>query len=510
MKKYIILSVVLAAFVIGGCGNYMDINQNPNTPVSATPELVLTNALNVSASRLSHNEIGEFWGGQWAPSGSVSGFNPEKTYDITTSFRTTIWTGPYDNLVDYEYIKKEALKVGKQSIAGIALVMKAYNYQQLVDAYNNVPYTDALKGTVVIQPKYDDAKVVYDSLFAVIDKAVAYLSVPISATNASAGTSDIVFAGSTAKWIKFAKTLKLRMLIRISGVNQAFTISELAKAGYTGSSANFLAAGEDVTATPGFLKTAGKMNPFYENYGFTAANAAAGNHDFYCYSKFFIDILKSTADNRITRLAYTPTAGGTYTGVPYGDGNDTYIYTKVSGFGPALIPQAATVTASTLYARPQVLMTAAESFFLQAEAVQRGFLTSNMTPQQLYEAGITESFKLLGVDTDGAGPGTPTAEAAAYYAQPLVNVSWAASSANYLTAIRTQKWIAMASFTGFEAWTEYRRTGVPNVPPSTKTLYGSKLPKRLLYPLSEYSSNTANVNAQGTISQMDSKIFWMP
>jgi predicted small secreted protein len=509
MKKYIILSVVLAAFVIGGCSNYMDINQNPNTPVSATPELVLTNALNVTAARLSHNEIGEFWGGQWAPSGSVSGFNPEKTYDITTSFRTTIWTGPYDNLVDYEYIRKEALKVGKQATAGIALVMKAYNYQQLVDAYNSVPYTDALKGTVVIQPKYDDGKVVYDSLFLVLDKAVAYLSAPIDATNASPGTSDIIFAGNTAKWIKFAKTLRLRMLIRISGVNPTFVATEMAKAGFTGSSANFLGAGEDVKSTPGYLKTSGKMNPFYENYGYTAADAAAGNHDFYTYSKFFIDILKNTFDPRIARLAYPPTAGGSYTGVPYGEGNDTYIYTKVSGFGPAFIPQAGTVTASTLYSRPQVLMTAAESFFLQAEAVQRGLLVSDKTAQVLYETGITESFKLLGVDSDGAGPGTATTDAVTYYSQAIDNVGYAAST-NKLTAIRTQKWIALASFNGFEAWTEYRRTGVPAVPPSTKTLFGTKQPKRLLYPLSEYSSNTANVNAQGTISQMDSKIFWMP
>jgi hypothetical protein len=504
MKKYIMMSVVLIAFVIGGCGDFMDINNNPNTPVSATPELVLTNALNVTAARLVHNEIGEFWGGQWAPSGSVSGFNPEKTYDITTSFRTGIWTGPYDNLVDYEYIRTEALKVGKKATAGIALTMKAFNYQILVDAYNNVPYTDALKGTVVIQPKYDEGKVVYDSLFAVLDKAITYLSLPIDATNASPGTSDIVFGGNTAKWIKFAKTLKLRMLIRISGVadRQAFVASEMAKAGFTGSNTNFLDAGEDVKATPGYLKTAGKMNPFYENYGFTAADAAAGNHDFYTYSKFFIDFLKNNFDPRIDRLAYTPTAGGGHVGVPFGEGNDTYIYTKVSGFGPAFIPQASTVTASTLYSRPQVLMTAAESFFLQAEAVQRGLLVSNMTAQQLYEAGITESFKLLGV------PNAVSA-AATYYGQAVDNVGYAAST-NKLTAIRTQKWVAMAGFTGFEAWTEYRRTGVPAIPPSTRTLFGTKQPKRLLYPLSEYSSNTANVNAQGTINQMDSKIFWMP
>ncbi len=503
MKKYISLSIVLAGFVIGGCADYLDINKNPNQAVSATPELVLSNALNATAGRLVHHEIGAFWAGQWSPSGSVSGFNPEKTYDITTTFRTGIWTGPYDNLSDYEYIRSEALKAGKKSIAGMALVMKAYNYQILVDAYNNVPYRDALKGTLAIQPKYDDGKAVYDSLFTVVDQAIGYLSLPIDATNASAATNDIYFGGNTAKWIKFAKTLKLRMLLRISGVadRQAFVATEMAKAGFTGSSANFLGAGESVLSTPGYLKTGGKMSPFYENYGYTSADARSGNHDFYCYSKFFVDNLKNNFDPRIDRLAYTPTAGGGHVGVPFGEGNDVYIYTKVSGFGPSFIPQDAGVAASTLYQRPMVLMTAAESFFLQAEAVQRGLLVSDKTAQVLYEAGITESFTQLGV---------PSAAAAAttYFTQAVDNVGFA-SSVNKLTAIRIQKWIALANYSGFEAWTEYRRTGVPAVPLSTRALFGNQQPVRLLYPLSEYSSNAVNVTAQGSINQMTSKIFWM-
>ena len=36
------------------------------------------------------------------------------------------------------------------------------------------------------------------------------------------------------------------------------------------------------------------------------------------------------------------------------------------------------------------------------------------------------------------------------------------------------------------------------------------IPYRLLYPTSEYSYNSTNVNAQGTINNMTSTIFWMP
>jgi hypothetical protein len=42
--------------------------------------------------------------------------------------------------------------------------MKAYEFQQLVDMFGNVPYTDALQGTSVILPTYTDAQDIYDSL----------------------------------------------------------------------------------------------------------------------------------------------------------------------------------------------------------------------------------------------------------------------------------------------------------------------------------------------------------
>jgi hypothetical protein len=498
MKK--ILYTIGVLLLLNACSDsYLDINENPNSAVSSTPELTLTNALNVTAARLSPNELGAFWAGQWSPSGSVSGFTPEKTYDITTTFRTGIWTGPYDNLEDYKYVEEEALAVGKKSIAGIARVMKAFNYQMIVDAYGNVPYSDALKGTESIRPAYDDASVIYDSLINDLNVAITYLSVPVDlTTNTTAGPADIYFSGNTAKWIKFANTLKLRILLRQSNVasKQSFIASELSKLPKT--SAGFLSADESVLSNPGYIKSAGKMNQWYENYGYTAADARSGSHDFYCWSEYLVN--KLSADPRLPRLAY-PVSGTTYVGAPFGEGSDQYLYSKVSGFGPAFLPQDGTVSSSDLYKRTQVIMNAAESFFLQAEAVERYSLVSDKTSQVLYQEGIVESFKLLGV-TNAA------TQAANYYAQEKEDIGWTSSS-NKIKAIITQKWIALAGYNGFEAWTEYRRTGYPNdIPLSTKA-NSSVAPVRLLYPLSEYSNNATNVTAQGAINQFSSKIFWM-
>ena len=53
MKKLSVLSaIIIAGISLSGCGkSYLDINTpNPNAATSATPELVITNAMTVTAS----------------------------------------------------------------------------------------------------------------------------------------------------------------------------------------------------------------------------------------------------------------------------------------------------------------------------------------------------------------------------------------------------------------------------------------------------------------------------
>ena len=75
-----------------------------------------------------------------------------------------------------------------------------------------------------------------------------------------------------------------------------------------------------------------------------------------------------------------------------------------------------------------------------------------------------------------------------------------------------QKWAAMNTIDPLESWSDWRRLGIPSdlpvsIYPGSTAIH---IPYRLLYPSSEYSYNTDNVNAQGTIDAMSSKIFWMP
>jgi hypothetical protein len=483
LKIYSILTA--SALFLGSCtGDYLNINDNPNQPVSATPELVLSNALNVSGGRLGHNEIGNYFGGYWAPSGSYSGFAPERQYDYSATYGTGVWSSCYDNLNDYQYILDKATAQKWSAVAGIAKVMTAFNYQILVDAYGNVPYTDALKGTSSIRPKYDDAQAIYDALVKTLESASTDLKVAISGDNPSPGAQDIVFKGDMNKWRRFANTLRLRILMRQTNIAGKDLKGEIAK--ITAEGAGFVKTGESVTSTPGYLKSAGKQNPWWESYVANAAGSDAGAKQAYVCSAFFINTLQDDLkDPRLTRLANKNNAG-IYVGVPLGDGNDANLFPKRSWFGPAIIKS---------FDQPMYLMTAAESLFLQAEAAQRGFTSADA--KALYEAGITEAF---------TNAGLTATDAATYYARNTNNVGWAAST-DKIEAIITQKWVGMFSLTGFEAWSEFRRTGFPRVPLATKAIQ-AKAPARLFYPSSEIATNSENVAAQNVTSQFDNKIFW--
>ena len=166
---------------------------------------------------------------------------------------------------------------------------------------------------------------------------------------------------------------------------------------------------------------------------------------------------------------------------------------------------------------------AAESYFLQSEAIVRGILTGDATA--MFNKGIEASFTYLYKDNTGAIPSTgaysaPVTDATAYRTanatNPLVNFALATSLDQKIEAIITQKYIALTMIHSHESWNEYRRTGYPKVTGSgpTQTMASTvslstrpdKMPTRVLYPSSEYNTNSANVPTN--INKFSSLIFW--
>lgn len=521
MKKVLIIAFMGVVTLGTSCKKYFDINENPNKATTATPDLILPQALTATASNLNgFNTYGSQLVGYAANAGGYGGFGTSISYNFSTNDNSGRWSSTYDNLEDYQAILNMTDTLPAYSYYNaVARIMKAHGFQLLVDAYNDVPYAEALKGIENLTPAYTDAKVIYKDLADELDKAIATINAAPSAIGLRdlSETGDVMFHGDVSLWKKFANTLKLRILLRARGK-------------VTFSNSTFDAAGfltEDALINPGYKRDNGKQNPKWNTWGFSYTGSdgnKAWMPNTFVFS--FYNGAKLADSKRGAALYYQfPSTGNNRLGV-----ESNSIPSSPSGsFWYPSTNRTGTSAGNTTGALkgPEASMpviTAAESYFLQAEGVVRGVLTAG-NAQTLFENGIKASFNylyLLPDNTLAAGK-TPVADADAYIVENddsyLVNFALATTEAQKIEAIITQKYIALNFVNSDEAWNEYRRTNYPKIVSTagatgvqtfasfvSESTRADKLPTRILYPTSEGSYNSTNV-PKG-ITPFTSTIFW--
>ena len=511
MKKLLI--ILISVVVLAGCTkNFYDINTSPNNPTNASLDLVLANALKTTAQgQQTGYQFLESWMGYWTASGSYACNSSDiATYKEDNGFADGFnggiggnWSGYYDNLEDYDFIEKTATATNNYFYIGAAKVMKAFVFQQLVDMFNNIPYSAALQGTSNIQPKYDDAKGIYEDLAKQLDAAVVLFQ---RADAVGSVTQDIVFGKyniSTTnntqndKWAKFANTLKLRLLLRQTEMagRSAYISTEIGKILANGS--GFLTVSANVN--PVYSNSTGKQSPFY---AYCINTSGTYVQDYWRASTYVINYCITNNDPRYTRW-YAPITGGAYVGGAQGGCGTNAVGSLSSVFGPGLLQSVG---------QDAPLLTLAESWFLQSEAALRGWLPA-VNEQTAFNSGVQASFTWLGAGSS-----------AAYTSQAgnrNTNYGACATFTEKLNCIMRQKWAANHTLFPFETWCDYRRlfnlnlpalNGTGGIPITVHPLAEApiKVPTRILYPTIEVNTNLANVTAQGTIDYKSSKIFWMP
>src|SRR5580693_9549721 len=135
MKKQILILIFSAGIAgLNSCSkNYFNINNNPNAATNASPQLVLSNALTVSAaSQTTGYNFLQAWMGYLGQSGSyATGVGDIASYKETNTFGVGIWDDRYHNLEDYDYVEKSAAAENAYFYEAAAKIMKAHVFQQL-------------------------------------------------------------------------------------------------------------------------------------------------------------------------------------------------------------------------------------------------------------------------------------------------------------------------------------------------------------------------------------------
>jgi hypothetical protein len=481
-KRNIIYIPVLLALMTTGCKKLADWNEDPNKPPisAATPQLLFPSAAMSTAGQVGgeYAITGGIWAQYYTQSAFASQYRTIDAYSMIAADNNTAYIELYRSALS-DYAKTQELSEASKNWAFylMATVMKAYTFHVLVDLYDMVPYSEALKGGTNFQPKFDDGYSVYKGILAEVDNALSkdYKSVVLTATDVKA---DLVFAGNMDNWERFANTLKLKMYLRMVNAKAAEAEAGV-KALYT-ANAKFLTTGAGITS---FQDKPNFSNPFYEQ------NVRRLNTpDNLRASVTFISWLKLHNDPRI--VSYFGVTNPT--GIHQGD----YAGTDPTYTGAAIFKQSAT--------DPVWFISEAESYLMQAEARERYYAGAGA--KALYDAGVTAAFAQKGL--------TPGVLLTTDYLYPA-----AGTLAQKIEAIITQKWASFPGTHDLEGFFEKNRTGYPKTSTvySTNAAYvpgqfvyakngvtGGLFPKRELFPDVE---RARNINTPAEVP-VTTKVWW--
>ncbi|WP_436490592.1 SusD/RagB family nutrient-binding outer membrane lipoprotein [Chitinophaga sp. ARDCPP14] len=540
-KRYHILAGALltAATFMAGCKKgWIDINYNPLqlTENNATPDLMLPDMLFNSISGV-ENQLEAQWMGYWTYAEYATGVTELTYYQLNDgSFGTS---SPDPTILLWE---ANARLHDQPYYIGIAKAIRALQWSRAVDNNNNMPYSEA-NNTSIRKPKYDTGEFIYEDLMTQLDSAIILIRDAPQDKALRISIADIMFHGEKQKWFRFINTLKLRMLIHQANKpgRENYIKGEIAK--ITAQGSGFLNSGEDASVNPGFTdvkpsKYYAKYSQYdvYVRYYGLAGNKSIPNWQIASANVTAMNMLKENRDPRLG-FFYSPARvplpanapepfaqpgpqeyRGNKFGLPVDEQqfpyNRTEYVSQVGGvrtFRTAVSPLSTGIIKG--YDMPCWIITSIESAFLQAEAIQRGWLPGD--PETAYKNAVKESFRWLNVGGNTTVPSLSDDAFNTWYnaetAAANPKVSWAAAPDKY-KLLMFQKYMAFNGIEPFEAWVDYRRNGAfPDIPLSyDPARIGNTMPIRCPYPLSEMVQNKENLLAQGPIDIFTSKIWWMP
>ena len=474
-------SIALLLLVLSSCTDgFTDINTNPNAPEEVDAQFLLANVLYNAAN----NNAVDGWenGNLLAQLTTKFDFNDIDRFILREN--AELWTNTYFPLRDNQTVLDLAEQAGNDTYKGIALVMRAYLAATVTDLWGDGPYTEALQGKIDnFTPAYDTQEQIYTGTNGILASLREAVDVLEASTDRIAG--DVIYAGNTDAWIRFANALRVRYLMRIE--KRQDPSSELQQ--IVGSGRLFQSNADN--AVMPYLATAPNQWSLF--------TARSGDYNNVRMSKTIETVLKQYDDPRLFTL-FKPTAVSQNTANP--------VYTGLqNGLAPTDRANVSLNEISTLGAIFRdvpdgvnaILMTYPELQFTLAEAALKGYIGGDA--QAYYEAGVRAAFLYLEADD-------PALEMPADYLQ-RPGVAFDTNTA--LEQIMTQKWLANF-LNGYEAWCDFRRTGLPKLTLSQEQITNNGgFPSRFRYPVSEQAVNLENytiaVNRMGNDNH-NVKAWW--
>ena len=460
MKIIKILPLIFGlALILTSCTkDYIEINENPNSIDKAPVESVLAyNIIEISDRFEIANEM------EYTASyiGHISMSQNNEIQNYITGAPTDIWFAYYvRSLTNLNQIMNDATD-DEVNFKAAAMVLKAYVTQMNVDAYGPMPYFDAAqKAEGKNQPKFDSEKDIYYDMLEQLELANSLFA----AEARELGAADVIYGGNDlVAWQKFTNSLRLRVAIRMSNVDEAKAKSEIS------------AILSNPTDYPIFESNSD--NAILKFPGDDWKDPWTRTSQYKPYIKIaapLVDTLKELSDPRLEQYALVNNSGE-YVGLQVGanGGTESKVHPQF-----ILNPDDGKI----------YFLTYSEVEFIKAEAYARGFVSGDA--DAAYQNAIRANMESFGIGND---------EINTYLSQNEV-----AYNGN-VNKIYIQKWISLFR-QSWEAWAEMRRTDIPKLPLAMQSNYDghNRVPFRFAYPQSEKDLNGDQIPTNVT----ENDIYW--
>lgn len=536
VSKRFVYFILLGSWLVTSCSKQIDSKEtNPNNPTTVPSNLILGTVLMDMSGVNGSSSIGALGGinswdnvGDWnqyhCQNYNYYGNNIYSWTDNSTETDNAPNTsdGPFNSylvLKNVVQMEQEVLSRGGAKInpyEAIGRFIRAYYYYNLTSLMGDVPQAQALQSPAIQDPTYTTQEQVFAYVLHELDSANADFATLIANNDASLSASqDIYYAGNLMEWQKLVNSFELRVLVALS--NQASDATLDVPQRFAAILSNpsqypiFTSQSDDLQ----FVYNPGGTNT-YSTYPFNPSNfgSIAGRYNM-AYT--YVNACTTISDPRVF-MTCDPAWGlpGIDTAHPA-----QYQFFVGASTGLAIGTMYANASAglysfigryryySNFTGDPDVLVGYKEMLFNIAEGIERGWW-SGASAESYYKLGITTSMAFYGIDVantnfyayflpPGANAVTQvrpypfTFDWSTYYSQPAVQFS--STQATAIQQIVLQKYIAMFENSGYEAYYNWRRVGVPAFQGGSGVGNNGVIPLRWAYPVTEQTQNATNWSA---------------
>lgn len=486
MNKIKLIAILLVVVFITstGCKKWLDINTDPNSPSEIDITKVLPGVmydmgddLSIAYSRLGY--VAAVYTHQLSTREHYDQYGIVASSYANETYWNDLYAGP---IKDLDVLIEKATDGDNMQYVGIAKVLKAYIFSQLIDLWGDIPFSE-FNVKEIIQPIFDDDAAIYPQLITMITEGIADMENEGAENVLLPGADDMIYNGDIDKWVRLANTLKLKLYTQAQGTSvwDAAAVSNLLADDLIESDGDFM------------LFFGPNLNPDNRNPVFS--DEWSGNQISLYISPWMFeimnginpDIMTGITDPRIPYYWCNQLAGGEPENpAEYRDGDFLTIYFGSTGVnrdhaGRSSFSMVGTYVSGGKYDdgagapdgtldaddgsgdAPMRFISYADRLYLEAELIQAGLAAGNA--RDVFDAALNESFALVdkvvaGLSTDQTIPILSGETDVVNYIDNILTQYDAASADRQMELIMTQKWL-QGYGRNVDSYTDYRRTGYP-------------------------------------------------